>query len=374
VTAIVLFIAAASLLVYVVFGYPLILSILRRTAGQPVQKGPGTPSVSVIVAVYNGEAFLENKLRSLLALDYPQDQIEILIASDGSTDRTNEIARGFAGVRLLELVRAGKCAALNASIREARGQILLLTDVRQTLEPGSLRLLVRNFSDPRVGAVSGHLRIRDALTGESAQIDAYWRFETWIRDSLSALDSMFGATGPFYAIRRSLTVSVPQDILLDDMYLPLAAFRRGYRLVVESEAVAWDIPTDLATEFRRKVRTMAGNYQLWICYPWLLTPANRMWLHFLSYKAGRLLLPWLLIVLAVTTFFLPGLWRLFAAFPQLAVYFLAAAGPVLPGPVRRIAAPCRAFIVMMLAALAALQIVFVPARRLWKVTGATPAL
>ena len=194
-----------------------------------------------------------------------------------------------------------------------------------------------------------------------------------MRDSLSALESMFGATGPFYARRRAVAVPIPPDILLDDMYLPLAAFRKGYRLIVDQEAVAWDIPTDLSTEFRRKVRTLAGNYQLWFHYPWLLTPANRMWLHFLSYKVGRLLLPWLLIAVAVSTCFLPSPWREAAGLPQLLVYGLAAVHPWLPRSLQRLSSPCRAFVVMMLAVVAALQILFVPARRLWKVTGATPA-
>jgi cellulose synthase/poly-beta-1,6-N-acetylglucosamine synthase-like glycosyltransferase len=367
------FVVSSALLCYVIAGYPLLLRALRRRGARPVFRNTNTPTVSVIVAVYNGSAFLEAKLRSLLALDYPKECIEIFVVSDGSTDNTNRIAREFAGVKLLEVPRGGKCAALNAAIPQAGGEILLLTDVRQVVEPGSLRILVRNFADTQVGAVSGHLKIRDALSGESAQIDAYWRFETWIRESLSALDSIFGATGPFYAIRRAVAVRIPPDILLDDMYLPLAAFRQGYRLIVDPEAIAWDYPTNLDTEFRRKVRTLAGNYQLWSHYPWLLTPVNRMLLHFLSYKAGRLLLPWLLIAIAASTFFLPSPWREAAALPQLLVYALAAADPWLPLPLRRLSSPCHTFVVMMLAAVAALQILFVPARRLWKVTGAAPA-
>jgi cellulose synthase/poly-beta-1,6-N-acetylglucosamine synthase-like glycosyltransferase len=366
------FIVASALLVYVTVGYPLLLRVLRRRAASPVLRNTDTPTVSVIVAVYNGGAFLEPKLRSLLALDYPKDRLEIFVVSDGSTDDTNRIARECAGVKLIEVPRGGKCAALNAAIPQARGDILLLTDVRQMVEPGSLRTLVRSFADTRVGAVSGLLKIRDAQSGDAAQIDAYWRFETWIRESLSAMDSIFGATGSFYAIRREVAVPIPPDILLDDMYLPLAAFRKGYRLLVDPEAVIWDYPTDLQAEFRRKVRTLAGNYQLWSHYPWLLTPGNRMLLHFLSYKAGRLFLPWLLIAIAAATFFLPSPWRGLAALPQLLIYTLAAVDSWLPRSMRRLSSPCHAFVVMMLAAMAALQILFVPARRLWKVTGATP--
>lgn len=373
-TAVIVFVAASALFLYIIVGYPLLLRVLRSNSARSVLRDTSTPTVSAIIPVHNGAAFLEAKLQSLLALDYPKDRLEIFVVSDGSTDSTSGIARQFMEVTLLEVPAGGKCAALNFAIPKARGEILLLTDVRQLVEPGSLRALVRNFADPRVGAVSGHLKIRDARSGESAQIDAYWRFETWIRDSLSAVDSMFGATGPFYAIRRSLAIPIPPDILLDDMYLPLAAFRQGYRLIVDPDAVAWDFPTSFSTEFRRKVRTLAGNYQLWMHYPWLLTPANRMWLHFLSYKVGRLLLPWLLVAIAVSTCFLPSRWREAAALPQLLVYAMAALHPWVPRRVQRFTSPFRAFVVMMLATVAALQILFVPARRLWKVTGASPAV
>jgi len=366
------FLAAAAALAYVLVLYPVLLGILRRTSSRPVLRGPELPSVSVVVPVHNGEAFLEGKVRSLLALDYPKDRLEILVVSDGSTDGTNEIAGRFAGVRLLELPRGGKCSALNAAVPMVSGEILFLTDVRQILEPSSLRFLVRNFADPAVGAVSGNLKIRGAEPGESADIGAYWRFESWVRDSLSSLDSIFGATGPFYAMRRSLFVPIPPDILLDDMYLPLSLFRRGYRLIVDSEAVAWDVPTNLDTEFRRKVRTLAGNYQLLMYYPWLLTPANRMWFHFMSYKVGRLLLPWLLLTIAVSSLMLPSPWRAVVLAPQLAAIALAAAHPLLPRPAQRVLSPVRTFAVMMLAVLGGLQVFFIPARRLWKVTGATP--
>jgi poly-beta-1,6-N-acetyl-D-glucosamine synthase len=370
-SAAIVLLSASVALAYVVVIYPVLLAIIRRTSSHPPRRGSETPSVSVIVPVHNGEAFFEAKLISLLALDYPKDRLEILVASDGSTDRTNEIVKRFAGVRLLALPRGGKCAALNAAIPLVSGEIVFLTDVRQIVEPCSLRYLVRNFADPAVGVVSGHLKIRGAKPGESADIGAYWRFETWIRDSLSSIDSMFGATGPFYALRRSLAVPIPPDILLDDMYLPLALFRRGYRLIVDAEAVAWDYPTDLKTEFRRKVRTMAGNYQLLMHYPWLLTPANRMWFHFLSYKAGRLLLPWLLIAIGGSSLLLSSPWRIVACLPQLAIYLVAAAHPLLPRRAQRFSSPLRTFAVMMLAVLGGLQVIFVPARRLWKVTGAT---
>ena len=320
---------------------------------------------------HNGEAYIGAKLDSILGLDYPRELMEIIVVSDGSTDRTDEIVGGYAGVTLLRVPRGGKCAALNASIPKASAEILFLTDVRQELQPDCLRHFVARFADPEVGVVSGELRIREGPTTGSKDVGVYWRFETWIRNRLSDVDSMFGATGPFYCLRRSLAVPVPPEILLDDMYLPLAAFFRGYRCVVEERAIAWDVPTSVATEFIRKVRTLAGNYQILKHYPQLLSPfGNRMWLHYVSYKLARLLLPWFLMLLAVSTLFLPEPWLAAALSVQIAAYAIALLDPFLPqgNPLKRIVSPARTFLTMMVAAVFALKIWFVDPRSLWVVT------
>lgn len=363
-------------MIYVVVGYPLLLRWLARRHPRPVQRQPIEPTVSLIIVVYNGERFLQDKLQSVLALEYPADKLDIIVASDGSTDRTEEIAESFAHrrVSLLRLPRGGKPAALNAAIPTARGEILILTDVRQPLEPASVARLVENFADPRVGVVSGELLIRAGVTQQEADIGLYWRFETWMRASLSSIDSMFGATGPFYAIRRTLAVPVPDDALLDDVYLPLAAYFKGYRLVVDSRARAYDIPTSLDTEFRRKIRTLAGNYQILRAYPALLGPRNRMWLHFLSYKFGRLLLPWLLLTLLATSFWLPAPWRAVSLSGQAAFYGLALADRWIfkPRLLKRLSSSAHTFVVMMIATLGGLSVFFIPPRTLWKVTSAGP--
>ncbi len=141
-------------------------------------------------------------------------------------DRTASIAREYAGrgVQCVELPRGGKPAALNAMIPRLSGEIVVLTDVRQVIARDSLRQLVKPFADPQVGVVSGELRIRSGVNQDEAAIGLYWRMETWIRDQLSTLDSMFGATGPFYGVRRELTTTVPAEVLLDDMFLPLHSF------------------------------------------------------------------------------------------------------------------------------------------------------
>ncbi len=373
--SVILFSLASAIILYVILGYPLLLAWIARHSSRPVRRARTYPSVTIIVAVHNGEAFLADKLKSIRALEYPPDRVQVIVASDGSTDSTDAIAENFTsqGVRLLRLPRGGKPAALNAAIPLATGEILILTDVRQVLAPDSVTLLVESFADPEVGTVSGELVIRRGVTEEESNIGLYWRFESWIRDRLASIDSMFGATGPFYAMRRELAVPIPPDMLLDDMYLPLAAFFRGYRLVVDMRARAYDYPTSLDTEFRRKVRTLAGNYQILLAYPRLLGPGNRMWLHFVSYKLGRILLPWCLITLAISSVWLPLPWSIAAVAGQVVFYGLAGLDFVLPAgtPLKRLSSPVRTFVTMMIAAVHALSVFFVPARSLWKVTSAS---
>jgi poly-beta-1,6-N-acetyl-D-glucosamine synthase len=364
----------AGLVGYVLVGYPALLALAAR-GSRPHQKRDCEPTVSVIIPAYNGESFLAAKLRSVLSLDYPKNKLEILVVSDGSTDRTDELAAEFEleGVRLLRVERGGKPAALNTAIPTVNGEILLLTDVRQILAKDSLRLLVRSFADPAVGVVSGELVISNTKGGAEAEIGAYWRFELWIRDRLSQIDSMFGATGAIYAMRRSLAVTIPTDMLLDDMYLPLSAYFKGYRLVMEREAKAYDIPTSREAEFRRKVRTLAGNFQILMAYPALLGPGNRMWWHFVSYKLGRLLLPWALACLLICSVLLPNPWRWPVCGVQLCGYGLAAVDGWIPAgmPLKRLSSPARTFVVMMIAAALALKVFFVPPQSLWKVTAAS---
>jgi biofilm PGA synthesis N-glycosyltransferase PgaC len=370
----VLFIAGATIVTYVIVIYPLLLGALARRA-KPVQKGDRLESVSVIIAVHNGARFIRDKIESVLRLDYPRDLLEVIVVSDGSTDETDEIVREFAarGVRLMPVARGGKCAALNAAIPTARGEILLLTDVRQEIEPASLRKLVQCYADQSVGAVSGELIIRKGERQDEAETRLYWLYESWIRKQLGRLDSIFGATGPFYSIRRRLTVPIPPDILLDDVYLPMPAFLQGYRLIVEPEARAYDYPTTRDTEFGRKVRTLAGNYQILMAFPQLLGPGNRMWFHFMSYKVGRLVLPWALVAIGVASFFLPGYWATAAVALQALFYGLAAIDPLFGAgnPLKRVSSPVRTFVAMMIAAVLGLRVFFVPPRSLWKETKVT---
>ena len=372
----IIFVLSTLFLLYVLAGYPLLLAFLARRLKKPVQKSAYEPSVAVLIPVRNGQAYVRRKLDSVLQLDYPSEKLDILVISDGSTDETDNIVREYAdrGVRLPRVPNGGKPAALSAGIPQTRHEILLLTDIRQVLETQSLRRMLCCFADPSVGVVSGELLIRKGDNLSESNIGLYWKFESWIRNRLSDIDSMLGATGPFYAIRRDLIVPMRPDTLLDDVFLPLGAFFKGYRLVVEESARAYDDPTLLSTEFRRKVRTLAGNYQIMQRLPAVLTFHNRMWIHFVSIKLGRLLLPFALIAIALTSFWLPERWMVIAAVAIQATVYGLALLDFFDGWIpedfilKKLSAAARTFVVMMAAAFCALSIFFVSPQKLWTPT------
>jgi cellulose synthase/poly-beta-1,6-N-acetylglucosamine synthase-like glycosyltransferase len=365
-----LFLLSAAFIVYVLVGYPLLVAVLARWRARPIRRGPIRPTVSILLPVRNGEAWIRQKLESILALDYPRDLLEVLVISNGSTDATETIVKAYEprGVRLIRLAQAGKAEAINAGLREAHGEILFFTDVRQQLDPLSLARLVECFADPSVGVASGELFIREGETQEEADTGLYWRYEKWIRKRLSALDSLLGATGCIYAMRRELAQPLPPGTLLDDVHLPMAAFFRGYRLVLDEQAKAWDVPASLKTEFRRKVRTQAGVYQLVRAYPALLGPRNRLWVHFVSYKFGRLLLPFALLLVAASSFGLADPWRSAALAAQGCFYLMAALDLLVPEGwrIKRLTSPARTFVVLMVAALLAVSALFRPGSGFWR--------
>ena len=363
---------SGSLIIYVLAGYPLLLARIARRQTRTIQKDAALRRVSVVVAVRNGEKFLAAKLRSILACNYPRELMEITVVSDGSDDATDGIAQSFAaeGVRFYRNERTGKGAAVNTGIANSTGEILILTDVRQTLDPDAIRNVVACFGDPIVGAVSGELSIRPGLSAEEADTGLYWKYEVFIRKHMSRVDSTFGTNGPFYALRRSLAVPIPENTLLDDVYLPLAAFFKGYRLILEESAKAFDYPTTLTSEFQRKVRTQAGLYQILKLYPELLRSSNRMRIHFLSAKFGRLIMPFLLILVAFSTFGLADPVRGIMLVAQGLFYLTALLDRWVPqrSVFKRVSSPIRTFVVLMAAAFLATKIFFVPAQGLWKET------
>ena len=295
--ALIAFWSAAALLIYAYAGYPLVVFVWAVMKRRPVREQTSKPPISLLIVAYNEAAAIDAKVRNCLSLDYPPERLNVVIASDGSTDDTAAIARTHApqGVEVIAFRhRRGKAAVFNDLLPRLPGEIVVLADARQQIETGALRALVEAFADPGVGAVSGELVLDPEQGGSVGRgVGFYWHYEKLIRRSESAVDSTIGATGALYAIRRTLFEPLPEDTLLDDVLIPVRIIRRGYRVVFDGRARAFDrLPRTTPQEFRRKVRTIAGNFQLFARERWLLNPLrNRLWFQAVSHKGLRLLLP-----------------------------------------------------------------------------------
>jgi cellulose synthase/poly-beta-1,6-N-acetylglucosamine synthase-like glycosyltransferase len=357
-----LFWIAAAVVVYAYVGYPLWMYLLSHARPRKWRQGEMYPSVSIIVAVHNGAKLLRDKINHLLNVDYPQELVELLIVSDGSTDATNEILGCVTDPRLISIIcpeHRGKANALNHAITRAKGDILVFVDIRPKLEKPALRQIVSNFADPTIGCVAGELclRIADHDAGTKAVSGLYWRYEQGIRKCEAMVDSPVGVYGGFYAVRRTLATTIPSGLILDDMYQPLSIVRAGYRSVIDDRARVWDIwPKTSSAEFQRKVRTLAGNYQLVQKAPWLLKPGNRLRFELISHKLLRLAVPFLLLFLLLASCVLRATQPYTAILIAEAVFYgLAVLGLVFDTRLlRRIAAPASALVLMNAAAVVAL--------------------
>jgi glycosyltransferase involved in cell wall biosynthesis len=282
----VVFWTALGALVWTHVGYPLAAAGLARLRRRTVQKRDGTPRVSVIVAAHDEEEVIARRLENLLALDYPSEKLEVVVASDASTDRTDEIAASFAPrVRLIRAPRAGKVAAQNLAVRETDAEIVAFTDANATWAPEALRKLVRNFADLEVAYVFGRLNLLDAAGGNREGL--YWRYETWLRAQESLVHSTTGGYGSIYALRRGDYVEVDPRFG-HDLALPYVMVQRGRRAVYEPDAHAFETPTPTnEAEYRRKVRMFE--------HCWLITLRGRMlrrlpllyWIEIVSHRHLR---------------------------------------------------------------------------------------
>jgi cellulose synthase/poly-beta-1,6-N-acetylglucosamine synthase-like glycosyltransferase len=267
---VVLFWASLGLLVWTHLGYPPAAALAARLRPRRVRKGDETPSVSLIVAAHNEEDVIELRLENLLALDYPAERFEILVASDASDDRTDELVERIAAreprVRLVRCPRGGKVAAQNHTVPQTSGEILAFSDANATWPPDALRKLVRSFADPEVAYVCGRVVLREA-DGTNRE-GAYWRFEVWLRAKESKLGSVTGGNGAIYAVRREDYVDVDPRFG-HDLAFPYLMVQRGRRAVYEPEALSYEKPSrDNEEEYRRKVRMFE--------HCWLIVLRGRM--------------------------------------------------------------------------------------------------
>ncbi|MFH1038476.1 MAG: glycosyltransferase family 2 protein [PVC group bacterium] len=338
----IVFLLSVLFIGYTYLGYPLVLFFAgrRQRPTTPVPPAAGCPSVSLLIPVYNEEAVIEKKLENALRLDYPPEKLEIVVAADGCSDRTVERVRPYLsrGVRLLEYAgHRGKMAAINRSVPRLSGEIVVFTDASVVFPKDALTFLLPGFSDPSVGTVSGALVLKEEKeAGGELPVDWYWRLEKFVRERESRWYSCISATGAIYAIRRELISELPEDTILDDLLIPLGPLRRGYRILFEGRAVAYEEGyAGLAMEFRRKVRTLAGNYQSFARASWALLPGKSpVAFQMISHKLFRLLVPFALLGMLLAAAAGPTALRPFLCL-QVLFYGLAGGGLLLTRRGRR---------------------------------------
>ena len=367
-----LLIASVSLIFFAYLGYPCCLYVWARFWPRPIRRASIFPRVTIVLAVHNEESNLPQKLINLGALDYPAELLEVIIVSDGSTDQTNHILSTWQMSSRQVVILTdhhGKANALNVGVVQAHGEIICFTDARQLISPDGLRNLMANFADSSTGCASGAL----VMTGEqgapvSTGVSMYWSLEKWIREWEGLAGSTVGATGAFYAVRKSLILPLPVGTILDDVYIPLQVARQGSRVVFDSQAVAWDNSTPgTKQEFRRKVRTLTGNYQLLQIAPWIMSSSNPIRIQFVCHKLLRLLVPFALVGILIATFyFRTGLFGVALAL-QLAFYALGILTMLRPkiGFTSRLPNIAQAFVVLNAAAFVAFIYFIIGRKVVW---------
>ena len=333
----IIFWIAVVAIAYTYAGYPLLLMVVSRFRGKPVLRREFTPTVSVIIAAYNEERDLAQKLENTLALDYPKSKLEIIVTSDCSTDRTDEIVRSFEprGVRLhRQTERLGKTAAQNAAVEKATGEILLFSDATTHYRPDVLRLMAPSFADESVGCVTGNvIYAHDAGSSVSHGTRSYWNYEFLLKKHESAITSLIGVCGCMYAVRKSAYVPLYHEAC-SDFLVATTMVRQGLRAVYEPEAVCVEEPNakgskELAVRVRIITQTLAD---LWRNRD-VLNPFRKGFyaVQLLSHKVMRYLVPLFLIALFITSAVLAfkNLFYATAFIAQVCFYLAAAASALM---------------------------------------------
>jgi glycosyltransferase involved in cell wall biosynthesis len=322
------FLLAAGVIVWVYVGYPLVLAIVARLRRRPVRRAPIEPSVTLIVCAYNEEATIRRKLEEIVALDYPPDRLDLVVASDGSTDRTDDIVREFAPrVSLLRVEgRGGKTVAQNVAVAQARGEILIFSDVTTVYVPHTIRTLVSNFADPAVGCVGGDLRYESERRNPSAEGRAlFWSYERRLRLWETQIHSVVGVAGCSYAMRRALYRPLDGSVI-SDFVQPGLVTTQGYRTIIDERAPVYE-PVEsyhLREELYRRARIITRGLRGAFAMRELLNPIRHPWLATVlwSHRVLRWLVPLFLLVLLAAAACLRGQGLVYdvALWGQLGVY------------------------------------------------------
>ncbi|HZF20102.1 MAG TPA: glycosyltransferase family 2 protein [Burkholderiales bacterium] len=323
--------AMVALICYAYVGYSLTILALAQFVRRPSRRSEIEPRVTYLITAYNEEKNIRAKLEQVLSLDYPYTKLEIIVASDGSTERTDDIVREFAGrgVRLVRVEgRVGKTETQNRAVREATGDVVIFSDATTFYEKSAIRNLVRNYADPEVGAVSGRYEYRNASGGAIGLGSIlFWKYENLIKTLQTRIRTITGCCGCIYSVRRELYEPLPADII-SDLVEPLKILEKGYRIVFEPEAIAFEETTEkTAEEFSMRVRVATrGMRGLWYMRS-LFNPARYPFVSFqlFSHKVLRWLVPLFLLVLLAANLALLGSGRFYDATAVLQAAFYAAA-------------------------------------------------
>jgi len=306
----IIFWAGVAALAYTYLGYPLLLFILSRMRSRQVLAATCTPSISIIITAYNEERDLAAKLNNTLALDYPKDKLEIIVASDCSSDATDSIAASFAaqGVRLhRQTQRLGKTAAQNAAVELAKGEIILFSDATTLYRPDVLKTMVRNFADPSIGCVAGQLIYVDpSNSGVGRGAVSYWSYEVFLKRHESQVRSLIGVSGCLYAVRRSAYVPLYHEAC-SDFIIATKMVEQGLRAIYEPHAICEEQTNSRGDkEFAMRVRVITQTYNdLWR-HRHMLNPlhAGVYAIELLSHKVMRYLVPVFLFLIFVSSLLL----------------------------------------------------------------------
>jgi cellulose synthase/poly-beta-1,6-N-acetylglucosamine synthase-like glycosyltransferase len=262
----IIFWTVLAILVYTYIGYPLVLMWLRKDRSPAtVSSDTDWPQVTHIIAAYNEEAIIADKVANCRSLEYPSNLIRTIIVADGSSDNTPMLLKGSPDVELLyDAARKGKAAALNRAVQHAGQEgILLFSDANSMLNPKALVNMMKHYGDPAVGAVAGEKRVigGDDVTGKAESL--YWRYESWLKEMESSFHTVVGAAGELFSMRAGLYSTLPADIILDDLFLSLDLCRKGWLIRYESSAFSTEQPSgSLKEEMERKIRISAGAFQV----------------------------------------------------------------------------------------------------------------
>lgn len=379
VISVLLFWCCILTLAYVYAGYPLLIVLSGWLRNRVVQKGPMQPMVSLIIVAFNEEESIRERLDNALALDYPAPRMEVIVASDGSSDSTASIVERYAeyGVRLLTLPRQGKIHALNQAVLQASGEVLVFSDANTLFDRQALRRLVENLADPQVGGVAGHTGYVMSRGSESTSRGEglYWSYDTWLKEMESRTGSVVSAHGGIYAIRRELYQRPEDAAVTDDFAISTAVIEQGFRLVFEPRALAYEVAVPEAhREFSRKVRLMTRGWRSVLLRRRLLNPFRHGFysLVLFSHKVLRRVVPVFLLTVLLSSLLLSvdSQFYLGVFVAQLLFYIAALTGYVLRcHPLGRTSPLCVPFFYCLANAAAAVALVkFVRGERveLWK--------